>query len=80
MNLYFNINVSNAKDSILSLHIAKATLRLYRIFHENITQADQHVPKDGETTNISFLDQEDRQIRVSAYWYTRSLKKHRGKF
>ncbi|XP_044740873.1 uncharacterized protein LOC123302135 isoform X2 [Chrysoperla carnea] len=80
MNLYFNINISSPREGY-NLYIAKATLSLFRISPENLTQNENHSTKEnsGDNSNLNFLEQEDRQIRVSIYWYTRSLKKHRVK-
>lgn len=73
MNLYFNFDHA-AEDG--GINIATATLRLYRLPHQNsttsATQGD--VGCDGTVPT-----ENEKLLRVSIYWYTRSLKKHRGK-
>lgn len=78
MNLYFNFDYG-PEDS--NSNIATATLRLYR-FPENNTQFNMEKLQDC-VDPPSFTGEEDKLIRVSAYWYTKSLKKRRnggGKF
>ncbi|XP_019869914.1 uncharacterized protein LOC109598440 isoform X2 [Aethina tumida] len=64
MNLYFNFDYNG--DS----NIATATLRLYRIPLENNTKTG--VKNEDCDTSVS---DEEKLIRVSIYWYTKSLKK-----
>lgn len=67
MNLYFNFDYNG--DS----NIATATLRLYRIPLENNTKTGVK----NEDCDTSASD-EEKLIRVSIYWYTKSLKKRKG--
>lgn len=39
--------------------------------------SEEGLTRQQFSTSSSFT--EDKMIRVSVYWYTRSLKKHRGK-
>lgn len=72
MNLYFNNFDQNSDEK--DLNIATATLRLYRIPTENSTKLAQKSP-DCDTTS----SEEEKLLRVSIYWYTRSVRKKKGK-
>ncbi|XP_044260566.1 uncharacterized protein LOC123008680 isoform X2 [Tribolium madens] len=72
MNLYFN-NFDNSDEK--GLNIATATLRLYRIPTENVTKTGQKSP-DCDTSSTS---EEEKLLRVSIYWYTRSVRKKKVK-
>lgn len=77
MNLFFGVDYGSSDESSSSINVASATLRLYRLPQNKTTPStgeDCHRGKDSMT------DEDDRQIRVSVYWYTRSLKKHKSKF
>lgn len=69
MNLYFNFD--HAPEDNNGVNIASATLRLYRL--PNATN-NPLTTTDPECEN----PEDDRLLRVSIYWYTRSLRKHRG--
>ncbi|XP_050505722.1 uncharacterized protein LOC114332327 isoform X1 [Diabrotica virgifera virgifera] len=70
MNLFFNFDIfSETKNS----NIATATLRLYRL-PENNTKTNNK--PDCESFNSA---EEEKLLRVSIYWYTKSLKKRRVK-
>lgn len=73
MNLFFNYDYI-PEDS--NSNIATATLRLYRI-PENNTQLNAKKLQDC-VDSPSFSGEEDKLIRVSVYWYTKSLKKRRS--
>ncbi|CAH0549619.1 unnamed protein product [Brassicogethes aeneus] len=70
MNLYFNFDYSNYEQNS---KIATATLRLYRIPFENSTKLTLKNDCDNSSST------EDEKLRVSIYWYTKSLKKRRVK-
>ncbi|KAJ8953707.1 hypothetical protein NQ314_007317, partial [Rhamnusium bicolor] len=71
MNLFFNFDyVSNDRNT----NIATATLRLYRL-PENGTH---FTSKAGDCDNFNSTE-EEKLLRVSIYWYTKSLKKRRVK-
>ncbi|XP_053975143.1 uncharacterized protein LOC128874403 isoform X1 [Hylaeus volcanicus] len=65
MNMHFQLNLTSSD------HVVAAKLRIYRLPQENLTS----------TTGSSFdEDEEDeKKIRISIYYYTKSLKKHRSK-
>ncbi|KAK4877825.1 hypothetical protein RN001_010331 [Aquatica leii] len=64
MNLYFNVDYPDST----SVSIATATLRLYR------------TPQTNTTTETSCENSNDEQLmRISIYWYTKSLKRQRVK-
>lgn len=71
MNLYFNFDHAPEDNGV---NIASATLRLYRLPQANATNTSE----DPECDNVNPTE-DDRLLRVSIYWYTRSLRKHRGK-
>lgn len=70
MNLYFNFD-HVIEDS--GVNIASATLRLYRL-----SQTSQNGTAPRSRDPDCDTPEEDRLLRVSIYWYTRSLRKHRG--
>lgn len=72
MNLYFNFDHAPEDNGV---NIASATLRLYRLPQINTTNTLNS--GDPECDNAS-PPEDDRLLRVSIYWYTRSLRKHRG--
>ncbi|XP_008194483.1 uncharacterized protein LOC660239 isoform X3 [Tribolium castaneum] len=72
MNLYFN-NFDNSDEK--GLNIATATLRLYRIPTENVTKTTQKSP-DCDTSSTT---EDEKLLRVSIYWYTRSVRKKKVK-
>lgn len=71
MNLYFNVDHGTEENGVI---IATATLRLYRLPQENISTV---VALDTSCENTSVAPDE-KLFRISIYWYTKSLKKHRG--
>lgn len=72
MNLYFK-----SFDQVIDekgFNIATATLRLYRIPTENITRSSTKQPDcDGNAST-----EEEKLLRVSIYWYTKSPRKKKG--
>lgn len=72
MNLFFNFNIDLISNN-RNVNIATATLRLYRL-PENGTQFSS---RDGDCDNLNATEDE-KLLRVSIYWYTKSLKKRRG--
>lgn len=68
MNLLFSFDYG-PEDS----NIATATLRLYRI-PENNTQSNAKKSQDCADPPVA---DEDKLLRVSVYWYTKSLRKRR---
>ncbi|GLV46686.1 hypothetical protein CBL_13135 [Carabus blaptoides fortunei] len=83
MNLFFNVDYNrdsasgsgtgqqNPEDEI----IASAVLRLYRLPMDGNATLVENCQKSDNSHSIG---DEDKQIRVSVYWYARSLKKHKA--
>ena len=69
MNLHFNLDYDK------NTTIAAATLRLHRIPRENLT--DVFAAHDGGCDTSQ--NEEEKLLRVSIYWYTKSVKRHRRK-
>ncbi|KAF5307401.1 hypothetical protein FQR65_LT06915 [Abscondita terminalis] len=66
MNLYFNVEYPESDG----VSIATATLRLYRVPQTNVTV----VESSCENSSI-----DEQLMRISIYWYTKSLKRQRVK-
>lgn len=66
MNLYFNFDYLSDEKNV---NIATATLRLYRL-PENATKLTIR-PGDCDFNST----EEEKLIRVSIYWYTKSRKR-----
>ncbi|CAH1165707.1 unnamed protein product [Phyllotreta striolata] len=72
MNLFFDFELlDDAKNG----NIAAATLRLYRLPEEPSTKS----PGNARDCDNLTSSEDDRLLRVSIYWYTKSLKKRRVK-
>lgn len=66
MNMHFQLNLTSGE------HVLAAKLRLFKLPQDAVTS-----PATGGTYEEE--DEEDeKKIRVSVYFYTKSLKKHRG--
>ncbi|XP_011876647.1 PREDICTED: uncharacterized protein LOC105566875 isoform X2 [Vollenhovia emeryi] len=68
MNMHFQLNLTSDD------YIVAARLRLYKLPQENVTTSDlrlSHPFDEGED--------DEKKIRISVYYYTKSLKKHRSK-
>ncbi|KZC05788.1 hypothetical protein WN55_04728 [Dufourea novaeangliae] len=65
MNMHFQLNLTSSD------HVVAAKLRIYKLPQENLTS----------TTGTTFEEEEEdeKKIRISVYYYTKSLKKHRSK-
>ncbi|XP_029168968.1 uncharacterized protein LOC114938955 isoform X2 [Nylanderia fulva] len=65
MNMHFQLNLTSGD------HVVAAKLRIYKLPQENLTTF----------ANGSFDEEEDdeKKIRISVYYYTKSLKRHRSK-
>lgn len=65
MNIHFQLNLTSGD------HVVAAKLRIYKLPQENLTTY----------ANGSFDEDEDdeKKIRISVYYYTKSLKRHRSK-
>lgn len=84
MNMHFQLNLSSGE------HVLAAKLRLYKLPQDtSYTSASAYKSKGaatqpsgiGTSTSTYEDDEEDeKKIRVSVYFYTKSLKKHRGNY
>lgn len=67
MNMHFQLNLTSSD------HVVAAKLRIYKLPQNNLTTLS--------TININgtFEDdeEEEKKIRISIFFYTKSLKKHR---
>lgn len=70
MNLYFNFDSAPEENTI---NVASATLRLYRLPNSTNTSSSPEVDPDCDNR-----PEDDRLLRVSIYWYTRALRKHKA--
>lgn len=63
MNIHFQLNLTSGD------HVVAAKLRIYKLPQENLTTY----------ASGSFDEDEDdeKKIRISVYYYTKSLKRHR---
>lgn len=66
MNLHFQVNLT-AGD-----HVVAAKLRIYKLPQENLTTSVSGTFEDEE--------EDEKKIRISIYYYTKSLKKHRCEY
>ncbi|XP_077260402.1 uncharacterized protein LOC143896401 isoform X1 [Temnothorax americanus] len=66
MNMYFQLNFT-ARD-----YIVAARLRISKLPQENVTTSDFRLSNP-------FDEDEDEKIRISVYYYTKALRKHRSK-
>ncbi|XP_076241999.1 uncharacterized protein LOC143183986 isoform X2 [Calliopsis andreniformis] len=65
MNMHFQLNLTSGD------HVVAAKLRLYKLPQENLTSSMSSTFEDEE--------EDEKKIRISVYYYTKSLKKHRSK-
>ena len=64
MNMHFQLNLTSDN------HVTVARLRLYKLPQENLTTSVSEGDEDEDS---------EKKIRISVYYYTKSLKKHRCK-
>lgn len=67
MNLYFNVEQPDSNSNV-----ATATLRLYRVPVGNVTST-------SSDSCENYTGSEEQLMRISIYWYTKSLKRQRVK-
>ncbi|XP_076182525.1 uncharacterized protein LOC143154349 isoform X2 [Ptiloglossa arizonensis] len=65
MNMHFQLNLTSGD------HVVAAKLRIYKLPQENSTSSTGG--------NFDEDDEDEKKIRISVYYYTKSLKKHRSK-
>ncbi|XP_075210777.1 uncharacterized protein LOC142318121 [Lycorma delicatula] len=93
MHLLFNLNYPTSLQGT-AVNIVAAKLRLYKFSQGNVTVAISETcppsppvleetvkkhPFHFPTNPAAAITVDDKMVRVSIYWYTRSLKKHRVK-
>ena len=69
MNMHFQLNLTSSE------HVLAAKLRLFKLPQDSISTSS--------SSSISTYEEEEedeKKIRVSVYFYTKSLKKHRGNY
>nr|XP_034191596.1 uncharacterized protein LOC117609413 isoform X1 [Osmia lignaria] len=65
MNMHFQLNLTSGD------HVVAAKLRIYKLPQENLTSSTE------STFEEEVVD--EKKIRISIYYYTKSLKRHRSK-
>lgn len=66
MNMHFQLNLTSGD------HVVAAKLRIFKLPQENLTSSAPSIIEEEE--------EDEKKIRISVYYYTKSLKKHRCKF
>lgn len=64
MNMQFQLNLTSEQ------HLVAAKLRIYKLPQENATATS--------STIIDGVENEEKKIRISVYYYTKMLRKHNG--
>lgn len=69
MNMHFQLNLTSGD------YVVAARLRIYKLPQENVTTSDSRLsyPFDED-------EDDEKKIRISVYYYTKSLKKHRCEY
>ncbi|XP_078035338.1 uncharacterized protein LOC144469205 isoform X2 [Augochlora pura] len=65
MNMHFQLNLTSND------HVVAAKLRIFKLPQENLTSSTGGTFEEDE--------EDEKKIRISVYYYTKSLKKHRSK-
>ncbi|XP_076655059.1 uncharacterized protein LOC143360246 isoform X2 [Halictus rubicundus] len=65
MNMHFQLNLTSSD------HVVAAKLRIFKLPQENLTSSTGGTFEEDE--------EDEKKIRISVYYYTKSLKKHRSK-
>ncbi|XP_076293488.1 uncharacterized protein LOC143215321 isoform X2 [Lasioglossum baleicum] len=65
MNMHFQLNLTSSD------HVVAAKLRIFKLAQENLTSSTGGTFEEDE--------EDEKKIRISVYYYTKSLKKHRSK-
>lgn len=66
MNMHFQLNLTSGD------YVVAARLRIYKLPQENVTTSDLRISNPFEED-----EDDEKKIRISVYYYTKSLKKHR---
>jgi hypothetical protein len=67
MNMHFQLNLTSGE------HVLAAKLRLFKLPQDSFTSPNRSTYEEEE-------EEDEKKIRVSVYFYTKSLKKHRGNY
>ena len=65
MNMHFQLNLTSSD------HVVAAKLRIFKLPQENVTSSSESTFDEEE--------EDEKKIRISVYYYTKTLKRHRGK-
>ncbi|XP_012171532.2 uncharacterized protein LOC100643095 isoform X3 [Bombus terrestris] len=65
MNMHFQLNLSSSD------HVVAAKLRIFKLPQENTTSSSESTFDEEE--------EDEKKIRISVYYYTKTLKRHRSK-
>ncbi|XP_076763626.1 uncharacterized protein LOC143431026 [Xylocopa sonorina] len=65
MNMHFQLNLTSNE------HVVAAKLRIFKLPQENMTFSSESTFEEEE--------EDEKKIRISVYYYTKSLKRHRSK-
>lgn len=65
MNMHFQLNLTSSD------HVIAAKLRIFKLPQENVTFSSESTFDDEE--------EDEKKIRISVYYYTKTLKRHRCK-
>ncbi|XP_043785889.1 uncharacterized protein LOC122711315 isoform X2 [Apis laboriosa] len=65
MNMHFQLNLTSSD------HVIAAKLRIFKLPQENVTFSSESTFDDEE--------EDEKKIRISVYYYTKTLKRHRSK-
>ncbi|CAL7933314.1 unnamed protein product [Xylocopa violacea] len=65
MNMHFQLNLTSGE------HVVAAKLRIFKLPQENLTFSSESAFDEEE--------EDEKKIRISVYYYTKSLKRHRSK-
>jgi len=68
MNMHFQLNLTSGD------YVVAARLRIYKLPQENVTTSDFRL------SNPFDEEDDEKKIRISVYYYTKSLKKHRCEY
>ncbi|KAK9302549.1 hypothetical protein QLX08_005435 [Tetragonisca angustula] len=65
MNMHFQLNLTSSD------HVVAAKLRIFKLPQENVTSTSESTFDEEE--------EDEKKIRISVYYYTKTLKRHRAK-
>ncbi|CAD1474125.1 unnamed protein product, partial [Heterotrigona itama] len=65
MNMHFQLNLTSSD------HVVAAKLRIFKLPQENVTSSSESTFDEEE--------EDEKKIRISVYYYTKTLKRHRAK-